>query len=80
MKLEELRATIADLFEIEGSSLTLETPFQDQGVYDSLKVVLLMAELEDQAGLSVPPEKTQELQTLQDILTFAREQGKPIEE
>ena len=80
MKLEELRATIADLFEIEESSLTLETPFQDQGVYDSLKVVLLMAELEDQAGLSVPPEKTQELQTLQDILTFAREQGKPIEE
>tara|TARA_R100000027_G_scaffold38198_1_gene28170 strand:- start:21262 stop:21507 length:246 start_codon:yes stop_codon:yes gene_type:complete len=75
MKLEPLRPIIADIFEIDESALEDDTPFQAQGTYDSLRVVLLMAELEDHLNLTVPPEMAGNLNSIQDIYDYARKEG-----
>jgi len=80
MTLEALKELVADLFELEISELEKDTAFHSKEVYDSLKVVLLMAALEEDFDLNVPPDKAGQLNSIQDILDFAKEKGVRIEE
>jgi acyl carrier protein len=75
MTVEALKDIIADLLEVEPSSLERDTLFNAQGDFDSLKVVLLMAALEEDFNLNVPPEKAWSLNTIQDIIEFAEGKG-----
>lgn len=79
LQLQALKATVADLFEMDPSEIRADTSFSDRGSYDSLKVVLLMAALEEDFGLNVPPDRAGEICCLQDILDYAGEQGVEVE-
>ncbi|CAA6694159.1 MULTISPECIES: acyl carrier protein [unclassified Lentimonas] len=80
MSIESLKAIVADLLDVEPSVLKTDTIFNAQGDFDSLKVVLLMAALEEDFDLSVPPQKAWELNTLQSIVDFATEKGIVVSE
>ena len=73
--MESLKLVIADLFELDVDALEMETPFQACEHYDSLKVVLLMAALEEDFKLLVAPDKAESLNSLQAIVDYAASQG-----
>lgn len=75
----KLTTIIADLLDLAPEDLSPERSFHEQGEYDSLKVVLLMAALEEDFDLSVPPTEAWELNSVQDILEFAKKTGAEIQ-
>ena len=80
MTLDALKEIVADLMEVDPSDLEKNTLFNDQGAFDSLKVVLLMAALEEDFDLNVPPNQAWELNTIQDIIDFAEGKGVAVAE
>lgn len=70
-----LKLAIADIFEMDADALEMETPFQSCEHYDSLKVVLLMAALEEDFKLLVEPDQAEALNSLQAIVDYAASQG-----
>lgn len=73
--MDALKLVIADLFELDAEALEMETPFQTCEHYDSLKVVLLMAALEEDFKLLVAPDQAESLNSLQAIVEYAASQG-----
>lgn len=80
MTLDALKEIVADLLEVEPSELEKDTLFNSKGDFDSLKVVLLMAALEEDFDLNVPPNQAWELNAIQDIIDFAAGKGVAVAE
>jgi acyl carrier protein len=72
MRLDSLKEIVADLFDLDVSEIQKDTVFSSQAFYDSLKVVLLMAALEEDFGLTVSPDIAAELNSIQDIMDYAK--------
>ena len=47
--------------------------YQDIPEWDSLKFLMIIADLEDELGVVVPIEKADEIETVEDILSFIEE-------
>lgn len=68
--LESLQSTVAEVLEVEPSSLTPETCFHDLPNFDSVRVLSLIVALDD-LGIEVPQHKAGELRTFGDVLALA---------
>lgn len=66
----DIRAAVAEVLEVEASSLTVDTRFQDLAGFDSVKVLSLIVALDD-LGINVPQEKASEIRTYGDVLKLA---------
>jgi acyl carrier protein len=67
---DTLRTTVAELLEVDPTSLAPETCFYDLPNFDSVAILSLIVALDD-LGVSVPQEKASEIRTYGDVLKLA---------
>jgi acyl carrier protein len=65
---ERLRATLIKDYKLSADVLVLEAPLEDLGI-DSLGTAELLFNIEDQFGVTLPPDVVQ-LTTLGDVVNF----------
>ena len=76
MTLEEALAWIADLFEESVEDIHPETLKEDIPAWDSLGVLTLMADLDENFDILLTEEEMLELQKINDIFEILRRNGK----
>ena len=70
MIFEKVRDALASQFELDPSSVTLDTNLIDDLGADSLDVVELIMELEDEFGITISDEAAAELYTVGRIVEY----------
>ena len=70
MIFEKVRDALATQFELDPASITLETNLIDDLGADSLDVVELIMELEDEFGITISDEAAAELYTVGRIVEY----------
>jgi acyl carrier protein len=61
---ERIKEVLADRLSVEESDITEEANFQEDLDADSLDLVEMIMELEDQFGIKIPDEDAQKIQTV----------------
>jgi acyl carrier protein len=61
---ERIREVLAERLSVEESEITEEANFQEDLGADSLDLVEMIMELEDQFGIKIPDEDAQKIQTV----------------
>ena len=61
---ERVREVLAERLSVEESDITEEANFQEDLGADSLDLVEMIMELEDQFGIKIPDEDAQQIQTV----------------
>jgi acyl carrier protein len=74
MIFEKVRDALASQFELDPETVTLETNLIDDLGADSLDVVELIMELEDEFGITISDEAAAELYTVQRIVDYLEKQ------
>ena len=67
---EKICELLADKFDADASSMTMETSIKDDLNADSLDVVELMMDLEEQFGITISDEEAMKLSTIGDIVKY----------
>ncbi len=71
---EELRDMVAQQFEKDAETITMDTAFQDDLDADSLDLVDLSMELEDQFGISeIQDEDVEQIRTVGDLYQYIQD-------
>ncbi len=70
MIFEKVRDALASQFELDPETVTMETNLIDDLGADSLDVVELIMELEDEFGVTISDEAAAELYTVQRIVDY----------
>ena len=70
MIFEKVRDALAQQFEVDPESITMETSLIDDLGADSLDVVELIMSLEDMYGISITDEDAAQLYTVQKIVDY----------
>ena len=70
MIFEKLSALIAEQFNVDPDTITMDTSFEDDLNADSLDVVELMMDLEEQFGITISDEEAMKLSTIGDIVKY----------
>lgn len=73
MIFEKVSEALAVQFEVDQSEITMETNFIDDLQADSLDLVDLVMELEDEYGIEFPEEKIDEFRTVGDVVNYIEE-------
>lgn len=74
--LEQMKKIVADKLEISESKVTPESSFRKDLGADSLDTYELVYAIEEELGITIPDEKANEFETVQDALDFLRENKK----
>ena len=75
MKREDLREIVAEELEVEPEELDSGTDLTTIEMFDSVSVLTLMIELDEQCGIKMSPADTRELRYYGDIERLAERQG-----
>jgi acyl carrier protein len=75
LKRDDLRAIVANVFEIEAEELVSDTDLTALPMYDSVLVLTLMVELSDRAGVLLSPSDIQKIRYYRDIEQIAASQN-----
>lgn len=67
---EKICGLLAEKFDADASSLTAETSIKDDLNADSLDIVELMMDLEEECGITIPDEDAVKLSTIGDIVSY----------
>jgi len=74
MESERIKSVIIDLiskqFSVDSAVITEYTDFTDDLGADSLDVVELLMEIEDELGVCIPDSDVLNLKTIQDVVTY----------
>lgn len=73
--LERVKKIIVDRLGVEESEVTLEATFKDDLGADSLDVVELVMELEDEFELEISDEEAEKISTVGDVVNYINAQG-----
>lgn len=73
MTFDKLKSLLANQLSIDENNIKMESRIIDDLGADSLDMVEMVMELENEFGITVPDEKTQELKTVADIVKFVDE-------
>lgn len=69
---EQIRELIADRLGVEVDKVTPEASFKDDLGADSLDLVELVMELEDEFDLEISDEDAEKINTVQDVLDYIK--------
>jgi acyl carrier protein len=70
MIFENLRDALAQQFEVDPETVTMDTSLIDDLAADSLDVVVLIMSLEDMYGMSISDEEAAQLHTVRRIVDY----------
>lgn len=70
---EKICELLADKFDADASAMTMDTSIKDDLNADSLDVVELMMDLEEQFGITISDEEAMKLSTIGDIVKYIDE-------
>lgn len=70
MVLEKVKVILADQFDVEEDSITLETDMQDDLGADSLDVVDLLMSIEDEFEIEIPDEEIENIRTVGELVNY----------
>lgn len=70
---EKICELLADKFDADASTMTMDTSIKDDLNADSLDVVELMMDLEEQFGVAISDEEAMKLSTIGDIVKYIDE-------
>lgn len=73
MIFEKIKDIIADEFDVDADDITLETNVREDLDADSLDLVELVIDLEDEFSVEVPDEVLEKIKTVQDIVDYIEE-------
>lgn len=71
---EKICELLADKFDADAATMTMDTSIKDDLNADSLDVVELMMDLEEQFGTTISDEEAMKLATIGDIVKYIDEQ------
>ncbi|MFC5712181.1 acyl carrier protein [Thalassorhabdus alkalitolerans] len=72
--LDRVRGIVVDRLGVEESEVTLEATFKDDLGADSLDVVELVMELEDEFDLEISDEEAEKISTVADVVNYIENQ------
>ncbi|HLR63896.1 MAG TPA: acyl carrier protein [Pseudogracilibacillus sp.] len=67
---DKVKEIIVEQLDVEEDKVTLEASFRDDLEADSLDVVELVMELEDEFDLEIADEDAEKIDTVQDVVTY----------
>lgn len=70
MVLEKVKVILAEQFDVEEDSITLETDMQDDLGADSLDVVDLLMSIEDEFEIEIPDEEIENIRTVGELVNY----------
>ncbi|MBD3106760.1 acyl carrier protein [Bacillus sp. AGMB 02131] len=70
--LERITKIVVDRLEVEASEVTLDASFKDDLGADSLDVVELVMELEDEFGMEISDEDAEKISTVGDAVNYIK--------
>ena len=70
MVLEKVKAILAEQFDIEEDTLTVDTDLQEDLGADSLDVVDLLMSIEDEFEVEIPDEEIEKIKTLGELVSY----------
>lgn len=70
MLFDEIKEILADHLEIDSDDITLESKLEDDLGADSLDAIDIVMTIEDQYSVEVPDEAIEEMNTVEDIVSF----------
>nr|WP_288626391.1 acyl carrier protein [uncultured Roseburia sp.] len=71
--MEEFLSFIADILEVDKSTLSLETSQDDVETWDSLMQLRLLGEIEAKYGVMIPMEQISTIKKLNDFYQYIKE-------
>ncbi len=72
----KLKSLIAEKLEVEESTITLDSSFQQDLGADSLDTYELVYAIEDEMGVTIPDDKANEFETVRDAAEYLQTQLK----
>ena len=70
---EKICEMLADKFDVDASTLTVDTKIKEDLRADSLDIVELMMDLEEECGVTIPDEEATKMVTIGDLLKYIEE-------
>lgn len=70
---EKICELLADKFDADASTMTMDTKIKDDLNADSLDVVELMMDLEESFGITISDEEATQMSTIGDIVKYIEE-------
>ncbi len=70
MVLEKVKAILSEQFDVEEDSITPETSIINDLSADSLDVVDLLTNINDEFGVEVPDEEVENIKTVEDLVSY----------
>ena len=70
MVLEKVKAILAEQFDVEEDKITVDTDLQEDLGADSLDVVDLLMNIDDEFGVEVPDEDVEKVKTVEDLVNY----------
>ncbi len=74
MVFEKIRELIADQLDIDKNDITMETDLMLDLNADSLDAVDVLTQIEDEFGIEIPDEKTEEFNIVANLVKYVEEQ------
>ena len=73
MVFEKLRTILAEQFEVDADTITMETVLDEDLGADSLDVVDVLMSIEDTFSVEIPDEEIEKLRTVGDVVSYIEE-------
>ena len=70
---EKMLVVLADKFDADASTMTMDTKIKEDLNADSLDVVELMMDLEENFGITISDEEATQMRTIGDIVKYIEE-------
>lgn len=67
---EKFLEFVAEVMDVEVSELTMETAYGDYDPWDSMMMLTLIMEMEDEYDVTIPMEEVGKIKTLKDLYAY----------
>lgn len=64
---------VSEAANVDAGNIKAETSFVDDLNLDSLDMVEMMMKMEEEFGVEIPEEKTEDLKTINDVMAYLKE-------